>query len=162
MPRLVLGEVVKILQRRYRRVLRCRIYQYAAVQIQKIFRGMIGRNLMLQYRYERNVKCANLIKREYFIYAERKRLRLLKYREHMAAYKIQVTHTHTYTCTQTNTQTNLSTHIANQSDSISFCLFFNFSLHFSQHIIKLSSRLNSFDIGYLNFSHITFMFLSQH
>ena len=77
-------------------MLRCRIYQYAAVQIQKIFRGMIGRNLMLQYRYERNVKCANIIKREYFIYAERKRLRLLKYRQHMAAYKIQVTHTHTH------------------------------------------------------------------
>ena len=94
-------------------MLRCRIYQYAAVQIQKIFRGMIGRNLMLQYRYERNVKCANIIKREYFIYAERKRLRLLKYREHMAAYKIQVTHTHTYTDTLTCTHTEMHIHAHN-------------------------------------------------
>ena len=84
-------------------MLRCRIYQYATVQIQKIFRGMIGRNLMLQYRYERNVKCANIIKKEYFIYAERKRLRLLKYRQHMAAYKIQVTHTHTLSLTHIHT-----------------------------------------------------------
>ena len=111
MPRLVLGEVVKILQRRYRRVLRCRIYQYATVQIQKIFRGMIGRNLMLQYRYERNVKCANIIKREYFIYAERKRLRLLKYRQHMAAYKIQVTHTHTLSLSLSLSLTHTHTYI---------------------------------------------------
>jgi hypothetical protein len=89
-PRLVLGDILKKIQRRYRTRLYERLCAYAAVLIQKSYRGVLGRILYHRAFIEKLHTCANVIKSRIRIYTNKLRIITRARREHMAAFKIQV------------------------------------------------------------------------
>ena len=89
-PRLRLGFNVKPMQRALRQFIFLQDREYAANEIQRVYRGHVHRLIWKNAYYLSMIAQVNKIKHNYRIYKARKFRQFLKARQHMAVYKIEV------------------------------------------------------------------------